>query len=1034
MKRFLKISLIVILPLAAGALIWLAIEKQFFQRYILQPYQSELTLDVSLKKMDYRSIPTDKGDVVVYEQHIKVSGTTSLPAHIKLLLNDNTAAEVDADQMYFEFDPVTLRPGANTLSIEAEAIVNWRKVSKFERVDLRYEPIKPSSPILLAAAATVAEPKVEINGLADPSIDVSITLEKLSDKPRADSEPQPSPAASPEATALAVRADDDGRFQGVISLPEEGDYKIGAHALNGELQVSDSSNFLQVKYDKGFYPKLEPIKRSTTISIDYRQTKVELEATLPKDDPRVTGLLSGNVTAPEFIDKVFGYLIINNTYLLADFPPETVPVYALHDKTTTVKLVSSPTSGSNDSLPAFRGTIEIRTSSLKAGPNDSLQLRVRGYNLHSVSPQPSMLSGDDATWLQGDAELALNNGVKAELRSDVADHPLRLFQLTPLAIPYSWVVVLCNLVRELFPLIPVIWFLWLLKKEKSKLGSDANWTSDYENVPQRLMVWMLIPVVMGPAMALANGLEKLVPDGSLGIFKYYFPELLGVGGATLLFLAIFLWFRRSKGGFWLWLLSKRLFQAWLIVAVFFGIMFAMERLGFYAYGILTVAILGPALILFLKDATRWTKTMFIADDEIAVAELGRWARLVLLFSLLLVFPTSNVYFQIYNPEPWVRFQAVFTEFFYHLRDLAPYVLLPVVFVVLRRFEQRVAKPGDATAEFDDLLILSLGTLIFSSYLVGLDPSLFWFPVPFALALYLFKRMVVLDPDRRKIINAALPEVLSARGAVIRALKGHANPKQLQDALGKLEKKFNSADISFDDYQKRKKQIEDFLEKDDAQWPVIGKVKAKDVVLSVGPSSSNWGNGCQALKQSVYLVVPLLLLYTFVFLLKDIRPYYSLFYLWFFTRLMVFAVDAFVGAFFFGFFFNSIRGSSGLKKGITISVAIILCLLPSWIAPLSSSSVTNLFALLFRAGQTFLFFTFLGVFAFDYKNYREAVKEEFQWKKFARFGDMPSATTFLSVTLTSIGVTLTTVLTGQFTSIVTQIIKTALPSVPIPPGK
>ncbi len=82
----------------------------------------------------------------------------------------------------------------------------------------------------------------------------------------------------------------------------------------------------------------------------------------------------------------------------------------------------------------------------------------------------------------------------------------------------------------------------------------------------------------------------------------------------------------------------------------------------------------------------------------------------------------------------------------------------------------------------------------------------------------------------------------------------------------------------------------------------------------------------------------------------------------------------------------------------------------------------------------MFFSILGIWAFDYKNYRDALGKEFQWKKFAKFGDMPGATAFVSVTLTSVGVALTTVLTGQFTSIVTQIIRVALPTVAIPGPK
>jgi hypothetical protein len=173
----------------------------------------------------------------------------------------------------------------------------------------------------------------------------------------------------------------------------------------------------------------------------------------------------------------------------------------------------------------------------------------------------------------------------------------------------------------------------------------------------------------------------------------------------------------------------------------------------------------------------------------------------------------------------------------------------------------------------------------------------------------------------------------------------------------------------------------------------------------------------------------------VFLLKEVRWYFPLMPLWAVVQLSSFIADGLIGAFFFGFFFNVIRGSSGLKKGINVSLVVVLCLLPSWIAPLSSSSLSNLLALLFRAGQTFLFYMIIGVWAFDYRNYRHAVKQEFQWKKFALFGDMPSATAFISVALTSAGVAVTTVLTGQFTSVLTQILKVAIPTMSVgPPGK
>jgi hypothetical protein len=1007
----------------AGSLTWGAWRSGWIETYIVAPLHTPLTVQISPQPAS-----------VTYEQHIKLTGSTSIPSHIKVQQNSNTVAETNTEDT-FSFD-INLRPGTNDLVVTATTTIGWHDLEATGRALINYESLKPSAPILMPYAAQVNSPQIHLKGEADPEIEVNIIAEKLTPASGQNSPSQPQGnSTQPALRSVATTwADADGTFKADLQLADEGTYRITALALNNQKKESYSSNALELNYDKNFYPKLQRTTRSTEISIGYREVKTNLEVKLPNDDPLVTGLITGKVSNPEFISNVFGYLVINEQSILGDIGTNSSPTYEIGNTVTTVKF-SALENGSNLVLPSYSGTLKIERLLGRTTAADNLKLTIKDYELRSIAPLPSTLSGNEATWVGDEAAQANRAGVSIELSSAPSADPLRVLQLTPRAVLSRRTALILDVVRNALSTIPFIWFFWLLRRKNG--AEPVIETHPFETTTARLMTVTLIPVVLHAATSnwsvFLPLLFRRLTDTEV---PFYLDGLILTVIAFALILVIARWLRPPFARCAFTILGKTLLKAWLAVSLMFVFLFVIYRFGVSGYVVLTMIVAAPVLTWFLAKFFRWTRLMLAppATTDIVKLRKREWFLLIIVAAIF-TYPADNILFHIYSVHTWQKVMFPLQQLFSELSNLAPYALILVIFTFLRRLENNHPSGTISPTEKNYSLGFSVSALLFSSYLVGVDPSWFWVPIPFLLSLYLFPRLVLLSQEKQTAVSGLVTEIRAQRGSSIRAMKDRANARQMQEALAKLEKKFNAGDLSLTDYENRSKQIEDYLQQDQASWSPRTSLKTKDVVLSVSPFGSNWENAWWAAKKSLYLMAPLLLIYVLVFLLKDIQSFYSYFYLWFAVRVASFMLDGIVGALFFGFFFNSIRGSSGLKKGMNISFAIILCLLPSWIAPLSASSVTNLIALVFRAGQTFLFFTILGVWAFDYKTYRDALGEQFEWKKFAKFGDMPGATTFVSITLTSLGVALTTVLTGQFTSIVTQIIKVALPAIPVPtPGK
>jgi hypothetical protein len=136
--------------------------------------------------------------------------------------------------------------------------------------------------------------------------------------------------------------------------------------------------------------------------------------------------------------------------------------------------------------------------------------------------------------------------------------------------------------------------------------------------------------------------------------------------------------------------------------------------------------------------------------------------------------------------------------------------------------------------------------------------------------------------------------------------------------------------------------------------------------------------------------------------------------------------------FFGFFFEQIRGRSGLEKGLSLAAVLTVCQLPVWIST-STSVAAFVAAIVWTASQTFLFFLSLGVIAFDYRTLRQTLGERFDWRYLTSLGDVRGLISGMSIALASVGISLTTVLSGQVADVVKTIVEQSfLQSPPTPP--
>ncbi|HXM35141.1 MAG TPA: DUF6185 family protein, partial [Pyrinomonadaceae bacterium] len=664
------------------------------------------------------------------------------------------------------------------------------------------------------------------------------------------------------------------------------------------------------------------------------------------------------------------------------------------------------------------------------GPNDSLEVVINDYTTQAYLPVPTLIQYPSAIWTGARELVDWDQTVRLSLSFNPTKNPRSLFRFVSLSpyqlFGYKISSVLSLLTCALYA-IPILWFLFLLNEHTYLPWIDRDYLKALKRISKFLLALTLLPGIERSAFVLAGLIfQRWRPalTGFAQVNSSNNPVLLFLGTLVVCFLsAIVLTIVKT-------LIRHHTVRVWLAelrTGVFLASLIQVLLDGFYLAVLFVTRDLSESLI----PGTLMT-LCFLALIAFCVRRLAKqwlpvripfqYVFLSLILLLLWAYPAHRNIYSLDRPEfsTWDVTYSNLSYFFGMAQDLMPYVLLVGIVQILKAADRREAELHP--------FIYAIALLLFSCYVIGTTTNWFIVPIPFLLALSLYPALLAAPPTRVDLLNKLKPRVISGRRWLLDRVFELSFSERLMSSMDQMEKKIVSGDLAIEEFLARRAKLENFAAGvREAAHDLSEEMETSELALSLGPYETNWLNGWHAVKRGLLISLPFLVFYLMTFVLKQIRLDSPFVFLWTSLRIFTFVLDWAAYAFFFGYFFNQLQGESGLKKGLKVALVVIACLSPVWL--ISGVSAVELSATFLRAGQIFLFFTVLGVWAFDYHTFRSTLREQFSWKKFAQFGDMPSFTAVASVLLTSAGVAFSSVLKGRFLELVTHLVSGIFPEIP-----
>jgi Family of unknown function (DUF6185) len=927
-------------------------------------------------------------------QLIRVSGRATRHSRVTLFVDKvRVGNQVTGRDHRFVFRAVQVRPGATKVEAHARSLgASAQQAGYSYSIWYNYEPAKPTTPSFSSVPGLTRTAYLALRGTADPGVEILLSgLGKL---------------------RLVTHANDRGSFTLEVLLPEPGKYVLTLQARNRNKVLSPPSAPVQLAYDPTL-PSGEPqTKAALTLAISHKTLTPYAWVQLPKEDYRALDLIAGKVTTGDFLEEVFGHYILGEPGQAQDglslFPSyfrDRPPSFQISEQTVTFEIRGRRSQV--DRLPVTSGDLEIERYGPGEGEDHVLRVKVQDYTAQTLSPAPRR-------WEKGLAEWAMDSRASQRIRIRLGYDPfrdtatfLRMLRLSPYSLLiYPWSV-LVSAGFLLLQGIPLVWLLILLGKWRRLKGDpDAGFVGRLSRwLPALFFVQLMLTAAYGIAYILYEASEKTRSSDH--------PALL-LAGISILALASIVLFLLSR-----WRPSAKIpHKVWssLIEAFSIAALLAFAIISSAAaLSTLPSRTLGPRIISLVLLATfsislvLWLVEIYqrLCGNHLILSKRARiFAALV---GIALAVPGSRKLSA--DVDIWRQVLDNSKNFFAALGSWLPYVALLGVLLLL--------KGENHTGQRREVREVRLAALLFAGFLVGVSANLFLVPIPFLIAIFIFPRFVLAPRERRHALGKSRGYVLTHRESLLRAILESSEARRFKEALFKLRKKVVSGEMTPRNFEQHRAEVEAFVGE-----PRFGRrpraLEASDAVLSVGPYPTNWENGLWALRCGALLAVPLVILYVLVFLLKDLllqNPFRGLAVG---RQLIGASANWLLGAFFLGYFFSDLQGTSGLRKGLRVSLAIVGCFLPVWF--LGAATPDDLRALVLRAAQIVLFYTVLGVWAFDHRIFRQLPRKDFGWRELVDLEEVPSLTAFASVGLAGAGVVINAILSDPASSLLPLLAK------------
>ncbi len=785
-------------------------------------------------------------------------------------------------------------------------------------------------------------------------------------------------------------------------------------------------------------PPARDVVRDVSLVLGYQTVTGDVRITVPVDDGRARAYLAGEWSFSKFLDDMLGGMQINRTPVAAAFE-RSIPRFTVSRGRVTFVAKATDTSRKASFLPALSGDVTIDLTDpgrlqRDAGPHtaESLRIAVRDYSVTALSPVPDAVGFPKTyKWFRHFSAQTTPTPIGLSLQFNALSsfsHLRHFLQIPPglasaFDAPQEYALIVGDALAWILA-IPMVLIAWLAGSRKPR-GSTREDDRQILTVAQRAIALMTIVLAPPTLFTLQFARHRTfadIPVPEWGNARSALHNVLLDGGiGFVVALACFLaarYFARKPRAFAS--TTNVVCRALLYNACLCTVMLVLadvlaERRTKTASQteflidvalvtiVLSIAVLLPFVIMTRRSAAPLRERTHEAIVLVLLFALASWVLLGVNWDDVDVRQYPQ-YFDVLSRSSTVLFM---------LGAVAPYAIGYYGVIAL----QRLSPPATRA------LGPAFGLFLFASYVVGSQLSIYVLPVPFLLALLVYPRLILRPVKERVRYDAIAALSDDARAQRLRDAIAERRLDEVLDAEDQVGTKLGKGEITITDYTSRLAQFGAYVSQRTSELHGYGGLKASQIALAFGPCATDFENGLLALR----IAIPFAVVGALAVIPSAGRS--ALTDAAFFITLFASVVAGFgktaLAAFFFGFMFRSIRGPSGLAKGLIVSVAAMLCLLPYWAveSPAAIIALGNALAIL-------LLFLTLG-FAFDlmtFLRHTRAVTVRGKLRDFSYLEGMPGLTTFATTVAAAAGAAVISVVSGHSSAIAAQAVKLVFPGI------
>lgn len=729
------------------------------------------------------------------------------------------------------------------------------------------------------------------------------------------------------------------------------------------------------------------LHRDISLNLNYTDPSVVVTVSLPRYDLLANELLSDSMPFRVFINIALAGMKLNGT-LLSDALPLRATRMCISDTILTVHAESTGPSASEShlgsSLPPLSGDVALGVdpaleSSLmqRYDLDDRYSLKLTDYAIQWSTTRDFDVSdvvGRRLTWTSAFTP------VNPEARVSVKFEPfssIRRFIAFAADQPYDWWP---NFFVDItwgtfFTLAPIVVFAFtrLIRTRRTAVSF--------------LAAVGFLPLAMAPLAGVLgdSSTVSFLPRYNLAYVALIIITLI-VGAATSRFIAG----DSKQVGVLAFGIAASFFFALgaMNIANYLQVHYVPDSMAIFAF----CAVVGATLVgLAITGAYR----VAVLPNTFG----GAWTWILLVVFTLLCLPIPKHHLSMWGY--WVPPLEPASGLMLDLAGAVQTLVVPLFTIAL----------SFALAEIEsETAAVAVAPLLFAFFSVDYAVTWYFIPIEFIAGFLIYKRLLLRPKDDRFRISGVKETVYRSRAVLVRIAQEQRTLRSIRDAMDALTKQLREQSIAPETYTQKRLELETFAASrfgrpNDADL-------AASLALNFGPFEENRKNGvAAAIVGIIFGVVDLLL-----GMRGDIEPFatnsvweFSAFY--FATTLVLVPVLSFgIPAYFFGFYYQYIRGNSGLAKGLLYGSLMVLVLLFGWVI----RAQTRLTLVLWGT-EWILMFATIGIW-FDYTVLRNSLDWRFRWNDVIEFAGGPRISALVTLIVTSLGVAISELLKGEFSSL------------------